>query len=238
MTGRKRSLGAMTSCSTMMNESCWRQWLALLAILALVSLPSGEAFSLSMEYKPPVKTTVDRLRTSRRSRVTTSHKSAYAGALAAPSPTRPRSFEDRMRDLVLPKSKPTVAPAAARPDNLVTVKTLYEFKDVVADEKDRIVAVRFYSPYCRACKAMAPAYYHLATQHKDTLFVDVPVTHENANLHQGLGVPSLPYGHIYQPGLGLVEELRMVKKEMPEFESKLCALIESHKDSSTSDSNQ
>ena len=77
---------------------------------------------------------------------------------------------------------------------------------------------------------MAPLYYHLATQHPDTLFVDVPVMPENANLHQGLGVPSLPYGHIYQPDLGLVEELRMVKKEMPEFEKKLRTLIEKRKE--------
>lgn len=80
---------------------------------------------------------------------------------------------------------------------------------------------------------MAPAFYHLATKYKDTIFVDVPVTHENANLHQGLGVPSLPYGHIYQPGLGLVEELRMVKKQVPEFEEKLCSLIQVQKDSTT-----
>ena len=57
---------------------------------------------------------------------------------------------------------------------------------------------------------MAPSYYHLATQQPGALFVDVPVTPANANLHQGLGVPSLPYGHIYQPGLGLVEELIII----------------------------
>jgi hypothetical protein len=32
----------------------------------------------------------------------------------------------------------------------------------------------------------------MATLYPDVKFVDVPVTNDNANLHQGLGVPSLP----------------------------------------------
>ena len=38
------------------------------------------------------------------------------------------------------------------------------------------------------------------------------MTNENANLHQGLEVPSLPYGHIYHPRSGLVEELKISRK--------------------------
>ena len=41
------------------------------------------------------------------------------------------------------------------------------------------------------------------------------MTNDNANLHQGLGVPSLPYGHIYYPEAGLVEELKISKKYFP-----------------------
>lgn len=219
------------------SDGLWRpRWLPIIALLAFVSIPYGEAFSATMTYKPPVKSSVNKIRTSRQSRTSTSHKSAYAGALAPPVPTSQprRSFEKRMRDLVLPHKRPSVAPASTRPANLVTVRSLLEYKKVVADEKDRIVAVRFHSPYCRACKAVAPLYYHLASQHPNTLFVDVPATPENANLHQGLGVPSLPYGHIYQPGVGLVEELRMVKKQMPEFEEKLCCLIQRNRDAQSS----
>lgn len=73
---------------------------------------------------------------------------------------------------------------------------------------------------------MAPSFYHLALKNPDTLFVDVPVKEGNANLHQGLGVPSLPYGHIYDPVNGLVEELRITKKLMPEFRDKLQGYIQ------------
>ena len=54
--------------------------------------------------------------------------------------------------------------------------------------------------------------------HKDVVFVDVPVTQHNAVIHQGLGVPSLPFGHIYHPQAGLVEELKLTRKDIQDFE--------------------
>jgi hypothetical protein len=68
---------------------------------------------------------------------------------------------------------------------------------------------------------VAPLFYHMATVYPDVKFVDVPVTNDNGNLHQGLGVPSLPYGHIYHPSAGLVEELKLTRKFFPEYEQSL-----------------
>merc|ERR1712187_630057 len=95
--------------------------------------------------------------------------------------------------------------------------SLREYKLHVADETERISVVRFFSPYCRSCKAATPAFDLLAHQYPDLNWVEVPVTKNNAALHQGLGVPSVPYGHIYVPGSGLVEELRMVRPQMQRF---------------------
>jgi hypothetical protein len=53
----------------------------------------------------------------------------------------------------------------------------------------------------------------MARDYPEIKFIDVPVTGDNATLHQGLGVPSLPYCHIYHPEVGLVEELRMTRKD-------------------------
>ena len=64
---------------------------------------------------------------------------------------------------------------------------------------------------------MAPYFYKLAQTYKDIQFVEVPVTDKNANLHQGLSVPSLPYGHIYHPHGGLVEELKINRKHFSKF---------------------
>lgn len=111
------------------------------------------------------------------------------------------------------------------PSNVVTVDNLREYKAVVGDESSRMVAVRFHATYCRACAAVAPHFYKLAKMNPDVVFVDVAVTESNAAIHQGLGVPSLPYGHIYHPKAGLMEEMKLTRKEIGQFRIKLKAYV-------------
>ena len=106
---------------------------------------------------------------------------------------------------------------SSAPSFVHEVVSLNEYKEVVADERDRLVVVRFYARWCRACKAIEPYFYRLAKSMPNVKFVQVPVEESNANLHQGLGVPFLPFAHIYSPSLGLVEELRMSKKDFSNF---------------------
>ena len=82
----------------------------------------------------------------------------------------------------------------------------------------------------KACKAIRPLFYRLARDLPDVLFVDVPVTEGNANLHQGLGVPSLPFGHIYSPNCGLVEELKITRQHFPMFVRKLQSYVKGYCD--------
>mmetsp|Transcript_40146 Transcript_40146/g.60257 ORF Transcript_40146/g.60257 Transcript_40146/m.60257 type:complete len:96 (+) Transcript_40146:30-317(+) len=65
---------------------------------------------------------------------------------------------------------------------------------------------------------MRPFFYRAAAKYPNVSFVEVPVTEKNAHLHQGLGVPSVPFGHIYHPEAGLVEEQKISKKFFPQFE--------------------
>ena len=113
-----------------------------------------------------------------------------------------------------------------RPSFLHEVTSLMDYKLQVADEKERISVVRFYSPYCRSCKAARPAFDQLANKFPELNWVEVPVTKANTALHQGLGVPSVPFGHIYIPGAGLVEELRMVRPQMKRFGQILNSYVE------------
>ena len=47
------------------------------------------------------------------------------------------------------------------------------------------------------------------------------MTADNAVLHSGLGVPSVPFGHIYHRDAGLVEEMRIKRKMFGNFENVL-----------------
>mmetsp|Transcript_26264 Transcript_26264/g.53247 ORF Transcript_26264/g.53247 Transcript_26264/m.53247 type:complete len:337 (-) Transcript_26264:422-1432(-) len=105
-----------------------------------------------------------------------------------------------------------VAGGGERPENLRTVVTLEEYKEALDENRGKIIVVRFFATWCKACKAIQPLYYRMAAHYPELLFLEVPVTNQNANLHQGLGVPSLPYGHIYYPEAGLVEEMKISKK--------------------------
>lgn len=132
-----------------------------------------------------------------------------------------------MRNLVLGAPQRKLAPSPQRtkrqslPQNVHVIENLADYKAIVGDERHKLVVVRFYATWCRACKAVAPIYYRMAANHPDTVFVDVPVTDKNSALHQGLGVPSLPFGHIYHPQSGLVEEHKLTRKHVRSFEKKL-----------------
>lgn len=140
--------------------------------------------------------------------------------------SREDSFERRMRNLVQKDVQKPRSRNSKVPKNLKQVKTLQDYKKVVGDERERLVVVRFYAPWCKACKAIAPSFYRLATIYEKVLFVDVPVTPENANLHQGLEVPSLPFAHIYHPAGGLVEEMKLSRKFFGKFARTLKSYVE------------
>lgn len=101
------------------------------------------------------------------------------------------------------------------------VKTLDEFNSVVREERERIVVVRFHGTYCKACQAIRVAYERLVKQSPDIVkFVDVSIT-DKSNLGEELGIPGVPFGQIYVPGAGLVEELLMSRRHMAKFKKVL-----------------
>lgn len=107
---------------------------------------------------------------------------------------------------------------------ITEVATLQEYKAQVVDCDETIVVVKFYSPWCRTCKAMAPLFKKLANSlsDDDTIkFVQVAVTQDNALLHQGLGIPSVPFGHVYHKDAGLVEERKLKKQDFGKFKTVL-----------------
>jgi len=100
----------------------------------------------------------------------------------------------------------------------IRIHTIEEYKAEVADEKEKLVVVRFYSPVCKSCQAAEKYFRQLCREyHPNVKFVELPTTKENEYLHKGLGVQSFPFAHIYHPEAGLVEELKINKHVFGEF---------------------
>ncbi|KAL3929580.1 MAG: hypothetical protein SGBAC_012144 [Bacillariaceae sp.] len=239
---------------------------SILLILLSCSLATPTcAFSqLQMAaYKPPVKSSVSKIRSPRWSssspggakpqspmdpqgssssdvRQPSNQRASAAASIPDTSRSSSRSsFQERMRG-VMNKETARVRIATKQrqsmPQNVHVVETLKDFQALVStntnsnsksNSSNKLVVVRFYAPWCRACKAIQPIYYKMAHQFPNVVFLDVPCTEKNANLHHGLGVPSLPYGHIYAPSNGgLVEETKLNRKQFPQLARKLQSYVQ------------
>lgn len=189
---------------------------------------------------------------SRKRFLSSSWKSSHAVGFALPLPDCKSasggviSFERRMRELVLGRQRKQsdIGPIQDQhrnqererydsveshlaPSNVVVINSLEEYKRIVGDERKLMVVARFFASYCKACKAVAPHFYKIARDYVGrAVFVEVPVNNKNSLLHQGLGIPSLPYAHIYHPQTGLVDELSFTRKNVSDLARKLAVYLE------------
>lgn len=134
--------------------------------------------------------------------------------LAEPPPQEKNKISTKISSFL----KPRRTPKQETPKRPTRVETIEEYKAEVVEEADKIVVVRFYSPVCKTCKAAEKYYNKLCRENPDVKFVELPTTKDNKFLHEGLGVKSFPFGHIYHPDAGLVEELKINKKVFGDFE--------------------
>ncbi|KAG7340758.1 thioredoxin [Nitzschia inconspicua] len=195
-------------------------------------------------YKAPVQHSVGKLR-SRSSGTSSSPPTSRKNSVAthniasstASSSTSPRSFEDRMRGILgqqqqeeRQQQQGSTSSSLSRnlPSNLHYCHTLQQYKELVAEETDSLVFVGFFaSEWCKACQAAVPWFHRMASLYPQIKFVHVPVTAQNVNLHQGLGVERLPSGHIYHPTLGLIEDnVRLTKSFLAGSQSRVAQLLQ------------
>jgi len=99
-----------------------------------------------------------------------------------------------------------------------TVVSLDEYRDTMKEHKDSLVVIRFFSHWCKSCKAVTPKFNRLARKNPQVIFIDIPITNENKDLSKELNVKAVPFAHIIDPNVGLVEELRMGKMYWHNFE--------------------
>ena len=113
------------------------------------------------------------------------------------------------------------------PSYIHLIETEGDFKKTVEEEKEKIVVVRFFADWCKTCKSMSPYYYRMAEKlHENIIFVEIPHSKETATLYERLGVPGVPFGHIYHPKLGLMHKTQLLKRsDSSDFEKNLKRIL-------------
>jgi len=102
------------------------------------------------------------------------------------------------------------------------IEDVSDFDSILKSTKEQFVAVFFHSPVCKACQAAAPHYYKLSQKYNNVKFLSVPLTPGNKEtLQQDMGVKKFPFGHIYHSQDGLLDELPILRKLIPDFEQRL-----------------
>mmetsp|Transcript_7074 Transcript_7074/g.13173 ORF Transcript_7074/g.13173 Transcript_7074/m.13173 type:complete len:247 (+) Transcript_7074:120-860(+) len=208
-------------------------------LLALLASPhDGSSFSLSripLEAARPITSPLAPSTASHRHRTLPLHSTVD-------SPMRPMEEEEREKNSkqkndedqkewkqVVGGFVPKFLKRDADTKNYPTVEmvdTIADYKRVVVDEEDQIVVVRFFAPWCKSCKAAHPHFKKMVSHHSPSVkFVEVPLTKDTAYIHEGLGVPSVPFGHIYHPDVGLVEEKKINRKVFKEFRESLDSYV-------------
>jgi len=129
------------------------------------------------------------------------------------------NFQSRMKNLVIQRRKKKNSISSYRPSNIQNVISLDDFSNVIEKgrNENKVVVVRFIASWCKTCKFLRPHFDKAASANPSVIFVEVPVLENNSKLHQGLGVESVPFGHIYHPTKGLVEETTLSRKTFGSF---------------------
>lgn len=132
----------------------------------------------------------------------------------------PASTLGEVQSKAVPKPKSSRVVSSSTENRVLTVNTLDELKNALNfnNQKGRIVIVRFFSHQCKSCQAVTPKYMRLARLNPHVRFIDVAITKETTDIQEEMNVVAVPFGQIYLPTAGLVEELRMSKSYWSDFE--------------------
>ena len=185
------------------------------------------AYTMNMVYKPPVKSSVGGV-SQRNARPgngiapdassvrPSSSTSTFATSLPLDANRQP-SIPSRVKNMVIGGLKSRLS----RRRKVQVVEDINEFNELIRDEQQDHIAVMFHAPFCKACQAALPHFQRLARKYSDVKFISVPLTESNSKFLKALGIPKFPFGHLYDPEKGLVEELPMLRKLVPKFEERL-----------------
>lgn len=106
----------------------------------------------------------------------------------------------------------------------------------LAANPDKLIVIKFYAPWCRACKGVAPRFIQIS---KDDKYADVPIVwaqlsvQHNKPFVKSLGIMALPSIQMYAGSEGLIENFPCGPSKIPVLKRKLAETINAKVDPDT-----
>jgi calmodulin len=101
---------------------------------------------------------------------------------------------------------------------------------------DKILIVKFFAPWCRACKGLEPKFIQISKDKKynglPLVFAQLSVAHSKEYV-KGLGILALPSIHIYAGSEGLVENFPCGPSKVPVLKKKIAQVVNQKVDPKT-----
>jgi len=114
------------------------------------------------------------------------------------------------------------------PDGVYHLENQAEHAALLAKFPNHLIVLKCFAPWCRACKALAPKFSHIATTTDGVVFCDISVQN-NKPFIKSLGILALPTVQLYVAGR-LHDSFPCGPSKVPILQRKLKAVLQTHLD--------
>lgn len=129
-----------------------------------------------------------------------------------------------------PHASSSVGTASAPAEVVVPITSFDEYMDMLTASAERVAVLKFYAPWCRSCRAIAPKVARLAHEFPEIIFYEIDYE-ANKELCWRLGVKNLPTFHFYSGAAGRVEDFNagparahIIREKVVEYALGSCAM--------------
>uniref|UniRef100_A0A7S1BF67 Calmodulin n=2 Tax=Corethron hystrix TaxID=216773 RepID=A0A7S1BF67_9STRA len=103
-----------------------------------------------------------------------------------------------------------------------------QYRNFLAAHPDRLTVLKFYAPWCRACKGLAPKYAAISKANENVLFCEMSIK-DNKEFVKAMGVLALPSVQFYV-GENIADNFPCGPSKVPIFKRKLATFLEKYVD--------
>lgn len=126
------------------------------------------------------------------------------------------------------KKNATTFPLAKDKNGIYDLQGKQDHIALLEQNPDKIIIVKFFAPWCRACKGLEPKFVQIAKDQKyqslPLIFAQLSVAHSKEYV-KSLGVLALPSIHIYAGQEGLVENFPCGPSKVPVLRKKIAQVV-------------